>query len=106
VTLRACQRHVLPLEKRSGLGVREGRHLERSRVMAAPAHRPQLASVDVHVTRGAFGAESPKIRAALGRGDPRPDVDALVTVDAREQAVPFGQRKARGAVVELSLLKT
>jgi len=106
VALGACQRRVLPLEERSRLGVREGRHLERSRVMAARAHRPQLASVDVHVTRGAFGAEPAKIRVAPGRRDPRPDVDALVTIDAREHRVPVSQRKARGAVIELPLLKT
>ena len=106
VALRACQRRVLPLEERSRLGVREGRHLERSRVMAARAHRPQLASMDVRVTRSAFGPEPPKIRVAPGRRDPRPDVHALVTIDAREHGVPVGQRKARGAVIELSLLKT
>jgi len=106
VAFRARQRRVLPLEERSRLGVHEGRHLERSRVVAARAYRPQLASVDVHVTRGAFGAKPAKIRVASHRRDPPPNVDALVAVDAREHRVPLGQRKARGAVIELPLLKT
>jgi len=106
MALRACQRRVLPLEERSRLGVHEGHHLERSRVMAAHARRPQLASVDVHVTRGAFGAEPPKIRVAPGRDDPRPDVDALVTIDARKHGVLVSQRESRRVVIELPFLKT